>query len=167
MPNENYYDILGISYTATQEEIKNAYRNKAKQYHPDTNQSSNAEDMMKIINIAYEVLSDLSKRKEYDEKLTKENKVNTSSASTPDQTMKSTHSPYSSYTKTREESEYDFDDWLKEYLKRRRENYNYKEEFIKYDINTLKILKNKIIQYYNETNFDDNDEFDKVKILRR
>ena len=63
----NYYDILGVSKTASEEEIKKAFRAKALQYHPDKNPgNAAAEEMFKKINEAYSVLSDTRKRADYD-----------------------------------------------------------------------------------------------------
>lgn len=63
---ENYYEILGVSRNATQEEIKVAFRRLAREYHPDVNPSPYAEERFKKINEAYNVLKDPSKRREYD-----------------------------------------------------------------------------------------------------
>jgi curved DNA-binding protein CbpA len=60
------YTVLGIKVTATEEEIKKAYRKKALQYHPDKNSSAAAEEIFKEINKAYETLSDADKRRTYD-----------------------------------------------------------------------------------------------------
>jgi DnaJ-class molecular chaperone len=67
MANEDYYKILGISKTATADEIKKAYRKMALQYHPDRNKGKEAEEKFKEVNQAYEVLSDPSKRQTYDQ----------------------------------------------------------------------------------------------------
>lgn len=64
---KNYYDVLGISKTASQDEIKSAYRKLAKQYHPDFHPGDEAAaEKFKEINEANEVLSDEQKRKQYD-----------------------------------------------------------------------------------------------------
>jgi len=64
---KDYYEILGVSRNASIEEIKAAYRNLAKKYHPDIAQNKEeAEKKFKEINEAYQVLSDLEKRKIYD-----------------------------------------------------------------------------------------------------
>ncbi len=64
---KDYYEILGVTKTATKIEIKKAYRKKAIQYHPDKNPgNSEAEEMFKLAAEAYEVLSDENKRARYD-----------------------------------------------------------------------------------------------------
>ena len=64
----DYYEVLGVSKTATDEELKKAYRKLAKQYHPDLNPgNAEAEQKFKEIHEAYEVLSDKDKRAKYDQ----------------------------------------------------------------------------------------------------
>jgi curved DNA-binding protein CbpA len=64
----DYYKILGVSQYAKYREIKAAYRRLALKYHPDRNSSPFSENTIKIINAAFEVLSDRDKRRQYDEK---------------------------------------------------------------------------------------------------
>ncbi len=64
--SQDYYEILGLSSKATSDDIKKAYRELAKKYHPDINKSSTSEELFKLISEAYEVLSDGARRKEYD-----------------------------------------------------------------------------------------------------
>ncbi|HYI26041.1 MAG TPA: molecular chaperone DnaJ [Thermomicrobiales bacterium] len=62
----DYYDVLGISRTATEQDIKRAYRTMARKYHPDVNNEPGAEDTFKEINEAHEVLSNADRRAAYD-----------------------------------------------------------------------------------------------------
>jgi curved DNA-binding protein len=62
----DYYDALGVSRDATEEDIRRAYRKLARQYHPDVNKEEGAEDRFKEISEAYEVLRDPEKRQAYD-----------------------------------------------------------------------------------------------------
>ena len=66
MDSRGYYTILGVSHNANFQEIKKSYRNLAKKYHPDKNKSPVAEETIKKINEAFEILSDRRKRKQYD-----------------------------------------------------------------------------------------------------
>ena len=69
MSEQDYYEVLGISRTANEDEIKKAYRKLAMQHHPDRNQKNkaSAEEKFKQIGKAYEILSDPSKRARYDQ----------------------------------------------------------------------------------------------------
>jgi molecular chaperone DnaJ len=62
----DYYDLLGLSRHASQEEIKGAFRNLALKYHPDRNKRPDAEEKFKEVAEAYAVLSDPEKRRQYD-----------------------------------------------------------------------------------------------------
>jgi curved DNA-binding protein CbpA len=65
----NYYDILGVTSSANAEEIKRAFRVKAKQFHPDVNRSADAPEKFRLVNEAYEVLIDTNSRYIFDLKL--------------------------------------------------------------------------------------------------
>lgn len=72
----NHYDILGLSYDATQEDIQQAFRRLAKRYHPDTisfsaseEQIKQTQDKFRYILMAYQVLIDINERKTFDQKL--------------------------------------------------------------------------------------------------
>jgi curved DNA-binding protein len=62
----DYYDVLGVSRDASEDEIRAAYRRLARRYHPDVNKEEGAEDRFKEVSEAYEVLRDPEKRERYD-----------------------------------------------------------------------------------------------------
>lgn len=63
---KDYYDILGVSRGASEAEIKRAYRKLVVKYHPDKNKEASAQDQIREINEAYDVLGDVEKRRVYD-----------------------------------------------------------------------------------------------------
>ena len=63
---KNYYEELGVTRTASAEEIKKAYRKLARKYHPDISKEADAESKMQAINVAYDTLSHEEKKKQYD-----------------------------------------------------------------------------------------------------
>lgn len=64
---KDYYQILGVDSTSSQEDIKKAYRSLAVKYHPDKNKDKSAEEKFKEINEAYENIGDATKRQQYDQ----------------------------------------------------------------------------------------------------
>ena len=67
MSKKDYYDVLGVSKSASKDELKKAYRKLAMKYHPDRNpDDSQAAEKFKELSEAYEILSDDQKRQTYD-----------------------------------------------------------------------------------------------------
>ena len=64
--DRDFYQILGVPRTASQDEIQRAYRKLARSYHPDVNKDPAAEERFKEVSEAYDVLSDPESRKRYD-----------------------------------------------------------------------------------------------------
>lgn len=67
MAKRDYYEVLGVAKNASDEEIKRAYRNLAKKYHPDVSKETNAHEKFTEVQEAYEVLSDPQKREQYNQ----------------------------------------------------------------------------------------------------
>ncbi|MUV91156.1 DnaJ domain-containing protein, partial [Halapricum sp. CBA1109] len=65
--SEDFYDVLGVSRDASAEEIQEAYRKKAREYHPDVSDDPDAEEKFKKVKKAKEVLTDEEKRQAYDQ----------------------------------------------------------------------------------------------------
>ena len=67
MAKRDYYEVLGVGKNASDDEIKKAYRNLAKKYHPDTSTEPNATEKFKEVQEAYETLKDPQKKSRYDQ----------------------------------------------------------------------------------------------------
>ena len=67
MNKRDYYEVLGVDKSASQADIKSAFRRLAKKYHPDVSKEENAEEKFKEVQEAYAVLSDENRRKQYDQ----------------------------------------------------------------------------------------------------
>jgi curved DNA-binding protein len=67
----SHYATLGVAPSATNEEIKKAYRKLARKYHPDVSKEPGSEEKFRAVNAAYEILSDVDKRRSYDAQLKK------------------------------------------------------------------------------------------------
>ena len=67
MNKKDYYEVLGVSKTASESEIKSAFRRLAKKYHPDVSKEPDAAEKFKEAQEAYAVLSDADKRRQYDQ----------------------------------------------------------------------------------------------------
>lgn len=67
MAKRDYYEVLGLSKSASKDEIKKSYRKLAKEFHPDRNKSAGAEEKFKEVQEAYDVLSDTQKKSAYDQ----------------------------------------------------------------------------------------------------
>lgn len=108
----NYYDLLGVTKTASPEEIKKAYIKQVKKWHPDLNKDEKAEEITKKINEAKEILLDAEKRKEYD--LSLEQNINEPYENLRKKNNKTT---YNNETQNKEEKLYTKWEYFKLYLK--------------------------------------------------
>lgn len=92
----NYYKILGVPQDASTEEIKRAYRAKAKKYHPDVCESERSKEVFQILNNSYKVLINPAKRRSYDIALqiVHNPRVSTASPEAFRNTVRNFHRPY-------------------------------------------------------------------------
>ena len=74
----NYYELLGISINATEQEIRAAYHKQARKYHPDNNPEQDTTGIMQELTLAYNTLCNASSRRQYDSTLKQQNRTSTS-----------------------------------------------------------------------------------------
>lgn len=156
------YELLGVPQTATLKEIKIAYRERAMEYHPDSNQNKNTKGchtMMCKINKAYRILRDSDLRAMYDEKLCEEGKYEGPKEENPSSSEETPSSK--TYKKT-----------YKRTYKPKKEQYNYyntmdfdertQEEFIKWFDDFSYQYINVAFEYYRELNNDEDGILEKL-----
>ena len=110
----NYYELLGVNATATEEEIKRAYKREMKKWHPDINKTEEAVSMSTKINEAKEVLLDKVKRKAYDDSLKSEETNTYEKYSSVKNNMKETVYRKEPVRETKKVTKWEY---LKDYLK--------------------------------------------------
>lgn len=106
MANQDYYALMGVSSSASQDEIKRAYRKLARKYHPDVSKESNAEEKFKALGEAYDVLKDSKKRKLYDQYGTNWQQAGESGGHGGG----GSHRQYHQYSNQKSEQPFDFED---------------------------------------------------------
>lgn len=116
MANQNHYEVLEVSPTATQADIKRAYRRLAKKFHPDSNHSMASHEHIAVINAAYEVLGDPSQRKTYDTYLNCTYSYRVSAAAPPHPTSKPTAPDPQKPRRSRRSSGRDADEAVSQWL---------------------------------------------------
>ncbi len=117
MADSNHYDTLDIHQTATQAEIKQAYRRLVKQFHPDHNRHLASHDQMTEINAAYEVLGDPERRQSYDYELLQAQRSGMFSYATQSDRQARTAEVQKRYSQQRQTS-HDTDEQLQQWLQR-------------------------------------------------
>lgn len=117
MAELDHYRILEVSPTATQAEIKQAYRRLAKLFHPDSNRSTNNHEKITKVNAAYEVLGDPQNRRSYDQLRTYRAQIDGvdrySSKKQRQQSAAAAQAHYRKQQKTGQQADVELDQWLK------------------------------------------------------
>ncbi len=126
---KNYYEILGVDITATQEEIRKAYYKQARKYHPDNNPGQDTTNMMQQITLAYNTLSNEESKKQYDATL-KRNQSRTSF----NNTTTNTNNSYS-HTQSTEDFWRFFDEYFHERSEQTQQEERRKQNQRKYEKN--------------------------------
>lgn len=118
MADPDHYCILEVSPTATQAEIKQAYRRLAKLFHPDSNRSTNNHEKITNVNAAYEVLGDPQNRRSYDQLRTYRTQIDGtgdrySSKKQRQQSAAAAQAHYRKQQKTGQQADVELEQWLK------------------------------------------------------
>ena len=130
MDTKGYYTILGVPETASYREIRAAFRRLAKKYHPDVNSSLFAEETIKKINAAFEVLSDKEKRRQYDRLYLNDNITVQKQKEQYKQNDNNTINSNDNYNKSQSKSEdKDSNDWKNIYLNRNYSSFHTDTEY--------------------------------------
>jgi len=110
----SYYEVLGVSESASEDDIKKAYRKRALQLHPDRNREDGAEAAFKRVGFAYEVLSDSTKRSAYD----RHGEAGVAGAAAQQQQQQHRHSPFANgHPHPFAGADTNFDDILREFMR--------------------------------------------------
>jgi len=117
MAKPNHYETLQVSPTASQHEIKQAYRRLAKLFHPDSNRKTVSHDRIAGINVAYEVLSDPQSRRSYDRQLSAHAQLEAAGFSVGEQTSRqertaAAQAHYQKQKKSAKQADEEIQQWL-------------------------------------------------------
>lgn len=119
MATQDYYRTLNVSPTATQAEIKQAYRRLAKQFHPDGNRETASHDRIAKVNAAYEVLGDPDRRRSYDRDLRYQSRLEAAGFTVDGETSRqqrtaAAQAHYRRQQQTAQQADEDLERWLRQ-----------------------------------------------------
>lgn len=130
---KDYYKILGISNSACFDDIKSAYRDMSRKWHPDLNPNTDVTSIMQDINEAYAILKDEAKRLRYDQEYNRFNKKYTNQCNC------------SNTSKNYKQKESSIDDWNYNY------DYDVQDENLKEDINSAREYAKSLVEEFMKT----------------
>jgi molecular chaperone DnaJ len=116
MAHPNHYVTLDVSPTASQAEIKQAYRRLAKQFHPDSNRETASHDQIAEVNAAYEVLGDPKQRQVYDQQLSRYSHAATGAAQRQSRQQRAADAQkqYRQQRRSGRDSDEQFEQWMRQ-----------------------------------------------------